>query len=91
MEQQEENLLEIELLKTLSHFESMSIEFILIDFDATFLKVNPEFTTDDLKESLQALQKKKLIKRVIEDKQEKWIKVFPKKNLLKKIFSKFLP
>jgi predicted HAD superfamily phosphohydrolase YqeG len=91
MESEEKQILEIELLKTLSHFESMSMEFILIDFDEKFLKNNPSFTTDDLQECLSQLQKKKLIKRVVENKQEMWIKTFPKKSLIKRFLSKILP
>ena len=83
-------IFEEELLRTLSHFEAMSMEFIFLDFDQDFLVANPDFTLDELKDCLLRLEKKKLIKKMNHDGQEAWIKTYPKKSIWKKLKSYLL-
>ena len=86
----ESDIYEEELLRTLSHFEPMSMEFIFLDFDQDFLIANPEFTLEELKNCLQNLEKKNLIKKITQNQQEAWIKTYPKKSFWKKLKS-YLP
>lgn len=75
------NQLENELLQTLSYFEPMSIEYIYIDISKEFTISHPEITIDDLLQSLNDLEKKKLIRSFRNEKQKYWQKVYPKKSL----------
>ena len=76
--------LENQLLITLSFLEPMSLEYILIDLDQKFLLDNKELTTLDLEDGLAKLVKLKKVKK-LKSKEEKWIKLFPKKSLTERI------
>lgn len=84
-------LLQQELLKTLSFLEPMSLEFIFLDFDKDFLTEHPDLTTDDLLQELEYLTKKKLVSMRKHEGQRFWIKNYPKKPWYKKIRSIFRP
>jgi len=79
--------LEDQLLVTLSYFESMSLELILIDMDSEFLKKNHSLTTADLELALKNLTKKKLIKIDHSNDQKKWLRVYQKKSVIKRYLS----
>ena len=55
----------IELQKTLSFYEPMSLEMIFIDLDEGFLKANSELTTEDLLAELRLMEKIKSIENYI--------------------------
>lgn len=73
------------VLVTLSFFEPMTFSQIILDFDEEKLLDFPNFDKDQLQEIINELEKKKILKRVIIDKEIGWIKVQPRKSWLKKI------
>ncbi|MBT4792645.1 MAG: hypothetical protein HON90_13815 [Halobacteriovoraceae bacterium] len=75
-----------EILKTLSFFEPMSLEFIFLDLDPNFVKENNKITYDDLLNVLTELESQKRIIIIQDNSQKKWIKLFPKKPWYKKLF-----
>ncbi len=79
--------LEEELEKTLSYFEPMSLEMIYIDFSNEFLTANHSYTIEDLELALKSLEAQKKIKRSKKEKQIFWIKLYPKKSILKRILA----
>lgn len=86
---QDHQLLEQEVLRTLSHFEPMSLEYIFLDFDKKFLESFPDLTIEDLDKILKKLVKKKKIKSIKVGEQIKWLKLFPKKKLRDRILNLF--
>lgn len=74
-----------ELLRTLSFFEPMTLEYILLDLDKSFLDTYDKLTTKDLLVSLQHLEKKKLIKKIKQEEQISWIRIQPRKSLKRRI------
>ncbi len=76
-----ENLDEIiqdELLRTLSFFEPMTLEFIYLDLDDSFLENYPNIHIQNLSDNLKVLEEKKLIKTQLKDEQKYWIKIYQK-------------
>lgn len=76
------------LLETLSFYEPMSLEFILLDLNDHFLKENPNLTTEDLLATLHDLNRQKKIKKIKKQGQLHWLRVFPKKSLWHRIKAK---
>ncbi len=76
--------LENQLLITLSFLEPKDLEYIFIDLDQDFLLSNNELTTKDLETALANLVKMKKVKK-LKSKEQKWIKLFPKKSLSSRI------
>lgn len=68
------------VLSTLSFYEPMTFSRIILDFDNNKLSNFPEFAKEDLQDILKVLEKKKSIKRVTLDKEDAWIRVFPKRS-----------
>ena len=81
--------LEAELLKTLSFYEPMSMEYILIDLSKEFTLENPHLTTEDLEQSLRRLRKQGKVKRIKQGKDVFWQKTFPKRSWFRSIKSWF--
>ena len=79
----------IELQKTLSFYEPMSLEMIFIDLDEGFLKANSELTTEDLLAELRLMEKKKIVTKTKKDGQYYWQKNKPKKPWYKRLV--FIP
>lgn len=77
--------LQNELLRTLSFYEPMTLEHIFLDLDKSFLDVNEDLTTADLTASLAKLEKQALIKETQKDEQTAWIRIQPKKSLLRRL------
>ena len=78
-------LLENEILRTLSFMEPMSLEYIFLDLDKDFLQHHNHLNTQDLLNTLERLKKTKKIKQITDGEQKKWIKVFPKKPWYKRL------
>lgn len=81
------NNLEDLVLITLSFFEPMTFSQIILDFDNEKLIDFPNFDQEQLQDIINKLEKKKLLKRVVIDKEVGWIKIQPKKTWLKRLFS----
>ena len=75
-----------EVLKTLSFIDPLGLDQILLDLDRNFAHDNPDITYQDLLDTLQQLQRLKKVKLVLKDKQQLWVKVFPKRPWYKKWF-----
>lgn len=73
------------VLVTLSFFEPMTFSQIILDFDEVKLLDFPDFDKEQLQKIINELEKKKILKKVIIDKEIGWIKIQPKKSWLKKI------
>ena len=74
------------ILVTLSFYESLRWEQIILDLDDHFLKTHEDFSKEDLEKVLASLVKKKLVKKNKGD-EPSWIRLFPKKSLWQKIKS----
>jgi len=83
------NNLSNELLKTLSYFEPMSIEYIYLDLSKEFTLLNPELNVEDLLKCLTQLEKEKKIKSFRKEKQKYWQRVYPKKSLWHRFYNFF--
>ncbi len=88
MEEDQYTPLEYELLKTLSFMEKMSLEMIYLDLSSEFLAGHTDLTMEDLNHALEQLRKKKLIVKIKENKEIKWIKKYPQKNILLKALAR---
>ena len=77
------------VLETLSFYEPMSFELILLDMPRERILDIPNFNREDLEKALSSLKESKKIKELsLNSKNEIcWIKVFPKKGLIKRIYS----
>lgn len=73
------------ILTTLSFYEPLRWEQIILDLDESFLKVNPNFSKEDLEGVLITLEKKKLIKKQGK-KDPLWLRKFPKKRLHTRLY-----
>lgn len=74
--------LEEQLLLTLSHFESMTLDKIFIDLDLKFVEENPNISMEELLSALDSLTEKKLISMKEIQGHKEWIKNFPKRKSL---------
>ena len=78
------------LLSTLSFYEPMTLEKIILDFDANEIKKYPHLEANDLKKILVTLQKKKKIKKIKiaigKGSEDAWIKIYPSRPWWKRIF-----
>lgn len=68
------------LLETLSFYEAMSFENIILDFDSEKLKSLGDFSRDELEEILSELVKEKKLKLTKINGELRWQKVFKKKK-----------
>ena len=75
-----------EVLKTLSFFEHMTMEMILIDMNQDFLLARPSITTKHLHKELFELKKQGRITATNKNKQFLWIRIYPKKAWYKRIW-----
>ena len=78
--------IEIHLLETLSFFDPMSLEQIILDFDESILINFPDFTKNELAMLLQDLESKKQVEVTIIDKEKQWIKSYKKRKKWYQIF-----
>lgn len=81
------DILERHLLECLSFYEPMRLDHIFLDLDQSFLEENSELTMEDLKAVLKSLEKTKRIKKIKGGNDEMWIRIYPKKSLIRKIRS----
>lgn len=80
------NPLHDKILETLSFYEAMTWERLIIDFDEDFLKDHPEFTKEKLESDLKLLAKKKLVKVSKNAKGEKeYLRLMPRQKWWKKL------
>lgn len=77
--------LKLELLRTLSFMEPMNMEMIFIDISSEYLLLNKNDTIEDLKEALAQLVKEKKVKVLKIDNHQYWIRLYPKKSMMRKI------
>jgi hypothetical protein len=77
--------LKLELQRTLSFIEPMNMEMIYLDISSEYLLTNKDDTIEDLQKALAQLIKEKKVKVIIQDKHKYWIKIYPKRSLLKRI------
>jgi hypothetical protein len=81
------NPLHQKILETLSFFEPMTWERLIIEFDEGFLKSHPDFTKEELEEDLKKLAKKKHIKIGTNEKGEKtYLRQMPPKSWWRRLF-----
>ncbi len=80
--------LEQELLRTLSFYEPMTLEYIFLDLDKSFTDTYDSLTTQDLSFALESLERKKRIKKMKNNETISWIRLSPKKSL-KRRFKEF--
>lgn len=71
------------VLETLSFFEPMTEEKIILDFDGEKLKLLASFTKEDLKLVLEKLEKEKKVKVNRQTKEWTYIKLRPVRGLKK--------
>ncbi len=76
--------LEEVLLSTLSFFDPMSKEQILLQMDESSIDVQERLTVKDLEDELIRLVKLKKLKKSKKNKDVVWIRRFPKKPLLRR-------
>lgn len=74
------------VLETLSFYEAMSFEKMILDFDEKKLKALGEFSREELEEILNILVKNKKVKLTMENGEPRWQKIFKKR---KKFFGLF--
>ena len=81
--------LQDELLRTLSFYEEMTLEFIYLDLDQEFLLANPELNLEDLSLNLkQLVRSKKVRQRRNEHDQIVFKRLFPQKSWHQKLWTK---
>lgn len=71
--------LEQELMRTLSFYQPMSKEQIYLELDDQFLSKHKNLNSDDLDISLKRLTKRKIIRKIKEKEQTKWIRNYKQK------------
>lgn len=86
---QQQDVLEEQLLLTLSYLEAMSLEKIFLDLDKAFLEANPELTYEDLLQALKRLTMLRKIKLIKQNNEKVWIRVYPKRSIWSRIRSYF--
>jgi hypothetical protein len=78
------------LLSTLSFYEPMTLEKIILDFDLKELQKYPHIEASDLKDILVKLQKAKKIKKIKikvgKNSEDAWIRIYPTRSWWKRIF-----
>ena len=75
------------VLETLSFFEPMSLDKIILDFDKEKIEKMKDFTSDELESILKHLEKKGKVKKINLEKGVQYIKVQKRASKLKRIFS----
>lgn len=86
---QRDKLIEDLILEVLSFYEPMSLELILLDMPKERIAEIENFNREDLEKTLKLLKKKKRIKKTSKrsEKEDFWIKIFPKKGVLHRFLS----
>jgi hypothetical protein len=74
------------VLKTLSFYEPMTFSNIILDFDDESLKEFPTFDKEQLQQIIVKLEKMKLIKQVLIEKETGWVRIHTKRSWLNTIF-----
>lgn len=74
------------VLETLSFYEPMTFANIILDFNDELLAGFPDFDKEQLVQVLSHLEQKKLIKKVMQEKEVAWIRVFRKRSWWKRLF-----
>lgn len=68
------------VLETLSFYEAMSLEKIILDFDEKKLKSIGDFSREELEKILEELVRKKKIRPIMENGEPRWQKIFKKRK-----------
>ena len=72
--------IENHILETLSFFDPMTAEQIILDFDEKILLEFPEFTKNELFIELARLENLKIIKVIKQNGEDHWIKCYKKRK-----------
>jgi hypothetical protein len=72
--------------ETLSFYDPMTIEQIILDLDSEKIKTMPGFNTEELNKILDHFLNTKKVKLEVIDNDKAWIKVFPKRPWWKRFF-----
>lgn len=78
--------IENHILETLSFFDPMSIEQIILDFDEKILMKNPDFTKKELFVVLDDMRKRKILKVTKQKGEKYWLKCYKKRKKWYHIF-----
>ena len=81
--------LEKQLLQTLSFFDPMNLEKIILDFDTQVALENPDLNQDVLLKHLAILVNKRLVTVSIQDGEQFWIKRMKKRTIWRRIVTFF--
>lgn len=81
--------LEVLILETLSFFENMTLEKIILDLDQNKLKQFPDFSKEDLLDLLNQFERERLVKKIQIDQEVMWIKIRKQNNSWFKRFKDF--
>lgn len=81
--------LEVLILETLSFFENMTLEKIILDLDQNKLKQFPDFSKEDLLDLLNKFERERLVKKIQIDQEVMWIKIRKQNNSWFKRFKDF--
>jgi len=79
-------ILSDKVLETLSFFNEMTLEQIYLDFEEDYFVENRHLTNEDLTKCLKILVKSKRVKSIKKGKIQSWIRIYPKKSLLTRMF-----
>jgi DNA-binding PadR family transcriptional regulator len=79
-------MLREKLLITLSFFDPMDIELILMELDIDHLGDHRDLTLDDLYDELKSMEKEGLIKTQGEGQGQTWIKIQKKRSWWQRLF-----
>ena len=78
------------LLETLSFYDEMSLEDIILQMSSVDVNQNKKLTGDDLLKSIESLTKRRKIRMSTKKPDKKWIRIFPKRSgPINKLLKKF--
>ncbi|MBT3236450.1 MAG: hypothetical protein HN353_10905 [Bdellovibrionales bacterium] len=88
---EESKLLEEMILKTVSFYEPMTIQAIILDLDPAGCSEFPQLTTEELKECLLRLNKRGVVK-IIKGSEISYLRVLAKQgSWVRRLLAKILP
>jgi hypothetical protein len=74
------------ILGVFSFYEPMTFSNVILDLDKHLIGELGDFTREDLEATIKSLEKKKLIKDVVIDKETGWIRVHVRRSWWKRLF-----
>ena len=78
--------IESHILETLSFFDPMSLEQIILDFDESVVIQHPNFTKVELSQLLAELKKRRVVKVIKQEGETLWVKCYKKRKKWYQIF-----